>query len=467
MRPPNWVIVLACIVPFLGWWAYGLFDLDEGFYAAVVSDMLRRADWITPTYNGVPWFEKPILAYWLAMPSVLAFGQEIGPRLPSVLATLATAWMLSRFAAKQYGETAGLVVPIAYCSSLLPLGLGRMMMTDAPLVAALTAGLLVTWRSLREDPRARSVSRGLAGVAVGLAVLAKGPVGLVLFVGIVTWLAFVDAESRPGLARGWLWFSVAFAAVVATWYVPCYLANGQAFVQEFLIEQNIGRFTGGDRAHAVPVWAHPIYYPVILIAGMLPFWPFAIRRMFKREAQADDFLVAWAVVVLAFFTVSGTKLPHYILPAVPPLVLLIGKVVAMKIDAAGPIGWRWLLVWPVAASALANVVFFRDWDARMREVQSLARYASDKGAGLVVYRIGREGGPGTGSLQLRDTSHPSALFYFGGIATMTDEPNDLLSERLPFYLLTREGRWKPPSGWKATPAPVKQEEYRLFLVEGR
>ncbi|MCC6403411.1 MAG: glycosyltransferase family 39 protein [Fimbriimonadaceae bacterium] len=467
MRPPNWVIVLACIVPFLGWWAYGLFDLDEGFYAAVVSDMLRRGDWITPTYNGVPWFEKPILAYWLAMPSVLALGPEWGPRLPSVLCTLLTAWMLSRFALQEYGKAAGQVVPIVYCSSLLPLGLGRMMMTDAPLVAAMTGGLLATWGSVTGARGSLALSRSLAGLAIGLAVLAKGPVGLVLFTGILILLAWVDTEARPRLARGWWWFLSVFLAVVSAWYVPCFLANGQAFVQEFLIEQNVGRFTGGDRSHSVPPWAHPVYYPVILAAGLLPFWPFVARKFLRREQRADGFLLVWAVVVLAFFTMSGTKLPHYVLPAAPPLAVLIGRALASKLEAGFSRGWGWLLGWPVAACALANAVFYRDWDQRMREVQSLARYASGKGAGLVVYRIGREGDPGTGGLELQETSHPSVLFYYRGLTTLTDEEAALDRERLPFFVLTRAGRWNPPSGWGYETVPIVQDKYRLYLVKAR
>jgi len=73
----------------VGWWTYGLFDLDEGFYASVTGSMIRHHEWITPLYNGKPWFEKPILMYWLAKPSVMLFGTEVGPRLPSVLCTIA------------------------------------------------------------------------------------------------------------------------------------------------------------------------------------------------------------------------------------------------------------------------------------------------------------------------------------------------------------------------------------------
>ena len=80
--------LLLAALPLLGWWLYGLFDLDEGFYASVTGEMLRRGDWITPYFNGEPWFEKPILLYWFAAPSVALFGEAIGPRLPSIFASL-------------------------------------------------------------------------------------------------------------------------------------------------------------------------------------------------------------------------------------------------------------------------------------------------------------------------------------------------------------------------------------------
>ncbi len=167
-------------MPLLGWWATGLFDLDEGFYAAVVAEMNRRGEWVTPYYNGRPWFEKPILLYWLAKPTVAWFGEAVGPRLPSVLCTLGTyavvAWFCLRRGDDKRVPTAQLAVLIL-ASSLLVLALGRMMMTDAPLMLALTGAFLTFWESLVGDRRWRLVTAALLGVGV----LAKGPVACLLF----------------------------------------------------------------------------------------------------------------------------------------------------------------------------------------------------------------------------------------------------------------------------------------------
>lgn len=459
MRLPGWVVALGCVAPLLGWWAYGLFDLDEGFYAAVVADMLRRGDWITPTYNGVPWFEKPILAYWLAMPTVLAFGHEVGPRLPSVLCTLGLAALLRRWGEEEFGEGAGDWAALAYCGSLLPAGLGRMMMTDAPLALALAGAFWFLRGALRGDRRASA----WAGACVGAAVLAKGPVGLVLFVLVWGVCSFWDQGARPPGRLSVVPCAAAFLAVVAVWYVPCFLVNGDAFVQKFLIEQNVGRFTGGDKAHAVPWWGHLPYFPAVLALGMLPYWPFAARGLFRSDG-GRRLLLAWAGAVVVFFTVSLTKLPHYVLPAAAPLALLVGAGIAGRARRWGGAAYL-ALAWQASLGAGATAGLLAYWSQGHAEVQSLSRRAAAAEGGLVVYRIGREGGPGTGALQLQETSHPSILFYYGRTAVLSDEPEALLSEPLPFNVLTRKGRWTPPLDWEAERTAGR--EYELYHVKAR
>ena len=125
----TWFMAWAiAVLPLLGWWLYGLFDLDEGFYGSVVSEMNRRGEWITPYYNGHPWFEKPILLYWVAKPFMMAFGDVVGPRLPSVLATIGTYGLVAWFVRRRWNdETARWCLRCRLL--LLIVGLGRMMMT--------------------------------------------------------------------------------------------------------------------------------------------------------------------------------------------------------------------------------------------------------------------------------------------------------------------------------------------------
>lgn len=317
---------VLCILPYLGFWTYGLTDLDEGFYGAVTMDMLRRGDWLTPTLNGIPWFEKPILSFWLAMPSVALMPNEFGARLPSFLCTMATVWLIYRFAKRHFCESTAIVSCLVYSSSLLVVAIGRMMMTDAALNLCLVIAFTTFYESLQGNQKLRLIT----ATALGFAVLAKGPVALVLFglIGIFTFARL--PQFRPEFKKYWIIGSVLLITVVSTWYVPAYLVNGQFFIDKFLIEQNIGRFAGGDKAHTVPAWAHPIYFPAVLILATLPWIGGASRAKFwqtkiheQSPYPASTFILIWFLVPLCFFTISGTKLVHYILPSLPPLAILI------------------------------------------------------------------------------------------------------------------------------------------------
>ncbi len=451
----RWLVPLACLLPFLGFWTYGLFDLDEGFYAAVVVDMLRRGDWVTPTLNGVPWFEKPILAYWLAMPSVLAFGEWVGPRLPSVLCTLGTAAVLARFVRERFGLLAARLTALVFCGSLLVVGVGRLMMTDAPLVLCLTLALLGAYRLMERPEPDWPLAAGV-GACLGLGVLAKGPVAGVLFIGSVVVFALVgrsrSAADRPRPQRfgEWGFGLVVCLAVLSVWYVPCYLANGQAFVQGFLIEQNVGRFAGGDRAHAVPWWLHPVFFPAVLALAVLPWLPWVARpvvgavgalRGDPEGAWALRFLWAWGLVPLAFFTLSGSKLVHYVLPCMPALAALAGVALARRWSDGRALGWA--CAWCLLVAGLANAVFQLDWQNRMADVQRKAIWVRDRPEPLVVFRIGRGDEPMEIGTRLQDTSHPSVLFYVRRPAVQTETVAGALAAGDRFWMLKRAGRLAP------------------------
>jgi 4-amino-4-deoxy-L-arabinose transferase-like glycosyltransferase len=472
----RWYLVsLFALLPLMGWWLTGLFDLDEGFYAAVVAEMNRRGEWVTPYYNGKPWFEKPILLYWLAKPTVALFGEMVGPRLPSVIATLATYAVAAWFAARRLGDgvkTAQLTVLIL-ASSLLVLGLGRMMMTDAPLLLAMTVAYLTFWESLVGDRRWRLLTAAMLGVGV----LAKGPVACLLFVPVAGWTYWRQPDLRPAFKGYWLGGFALLLAVVSTWYVPAYLANGQTFVQKFLIEQNIGRFTGGDAAHTLGVASMPAYIPIIFL-GMIPWSVWIPRAMpwgkpapawaegFVRrpgflallarillfpftwvlwgwvgrtteDVPVRRYLACWATVVFLFFSLSGAKLPHYILPLFPPLALLV----AYRIREAR---WAFPVGFGMAATmtAVANGVFLFLYSfSGQQEVHTLARYVRAQGGDVAVYQMSRrQKSRGTGSTKLQETSLPSLLLYLDRTVVDTDEIEKIAANEGPIWIITRRGR---------------------------
>jgi 4-amino-4-deoxy-L-arabinose transferase-like glycosyltransferase len=479
-KPFPWIIVTAlAVLPLLGWWQYGLFDLDEGFYGAVTAEMNREGEWLIPRLNGKPWFEKPILLYWAAKPCLALFGDALGLRLPSVLATLATYALLAWFARRRLAAATAQLTVLVLGSSLLFVGVGRMLMTDPLLVLFFTGTLVFFWESLVGDRRWRLAS----AACLGLAVLAKGPVACVLLVPILAYTFWREPELRPAFRQGWLAGALVFAAVVASWYGSCYVRHGERFVQEFLIEQNLNRFLGGDQAHhwgGVTGW---FFYVPVLFLGMFP-WSLLVARAWPRrctdmtpEAALRRFLATWALVVLMFFTVSGAKLPHYILPAFPPLALLVADTLMRRpLPAFAGRRSAWLAACPIVAAAAANAGFL--WwyvHSGQAEAHGLARYVQARGGDVAFYQISRRPAvAGAARPLLQETSLPSLFVYVDRRALATDEFDDLLKAARPLWVLTRADRVLPVDFARAEQAgailreavtPLRQEHFRLLRLD--
>lgn len=442
--------ILAAILPLLGWWTTGLFDLDEGFYAAVTGEMLRRGDWITPYYNGQPWFEKPILLYWASAPWIALLGPEVGPRFSSVLATLGLYAVLYVGSRRWLGERAALLTVLAAASSLLTVAIGRMMMTDALLVLGMISAWGLLFASFEPDLAARRVAlRTAAGAVLGLAVLAKGPVALLLtgLIGTVYLVRQPAVRSAGKGLGGWVGFTVALLAVISLWYVPAYLVNGQVFVQKFLIEQNIGRFTGGDAAHTMGGIAGLVFYVPIFLVGFLP-WSILSIPAWRSCPPATDgagrFLQFSAIVagtILIFFTISSAKLIHYIQPALPALAVLVGAWLDRKWPHSprpvfAAMGWCGV----VAGLAWAGTAAWYRMSGH-EEVHRLTHYARAQGGPGAVYRLPREQADrGTGRAQIQETSHPSVVFYWGQTLATPETLEDLAALPRPVWVITRKNR---------------------------
>ncbi len=434
--------LLLAALPLLGWWTTGLTDLDEGFYGAITAEMNRRGEWITPYLAGRPWFEKPILLYWLAKPSLMVFGEMVGPRVPSVLATVATLAIVGWYGQRNFGERVGRLAMLILGGALLFSGPGRLMLTDPLLVLCITAGFLLFEESIRGMPHAR----WLSGLAIGVSVLAKGPVAVLLLVPLLIWRFFRFPELRGQFRGGWLGFFAAFVVAVASWYLPAYLVNGDLFVQKFLIEQNLRRFTGGDEAHTLGGPAAFAFFVPVFLVGFMP-WSFVLLGnaiVHRKSRQTDErllFLIAWAVIVFAFFSVSGAKLIHYIMPMFPPLALVL----AATLDRHSKFFDRWFLaagIWVVCLAGLLNVALpLVDAATGQKEAREKIIALREQPGTLVFYQIGRrEASKGTGTLQLRETSLPSLRLYAERDALDVESIADLQTLPSPLIIFTRKDR---------------------------
>ncbi len=450
---------ILATLPLLGWWATGLFDLDEGFYAAVVAEMNRRGEWITPYYNGHPWFEKPILLYWLAKPVVAAFGLWIGPRLISVLAMLGLYALVDRFLRNRGEAQAGQWSVVVLSTSLLCIALGRLMMTDAVLGLALSLAFLSFFDSL-DNPR----RRWLTGLGLGLAVLAKGPFGLIVFA-IVAGIAYWKMpDQRGGYRGGWLTAGGVFFVTIASWYLPCYLANRSLFVDEFIIHQNIQRFLGGDAAHAVPFPLGLIYYPVVVGVLAAP-WSWRLPKLWRSRNQdaLDRYAWIWFGTLLVLFTLSGAKLPHYILPAMTPLAILVAR--GASRTQTDPV--RWHVPLAVGSCVLVNGLLFWWYGSPQggahAELHRLALPLRSAQASVVTYQITRQDADlGTGKLKIQETSHPSLAFYLDRPVPDLSRPEELLKLPPGSWIITRSDRIIPAE----TPIDLRDSGlyYRVYRV---
>ena len=331
---------------FLAFYFYGLGHLplvgpDEPRYAQVAREMLLRNDWMTPTLGGHTWFEKPALLYWLIIPAFKVFGvhewtARLGPAICGVL-TIAGIWLLAREIERlsEYKALSNWSLLIT-TSCLGMIVFSRGVSFDIVVTATLTWALCFFLRS-QLTTQAYKQNRSLFAfyLLVGLSLLAKGLVGLVVPVGVIV-LYFLLRREWPNRT---LWLSLFWGVplsllVSATWYGPVIYKYGWQFVNEFFVQHHFARYLSNKYHHPQPLY----FYPVILLMLAVPWTPFLIDsliRITKAKWRVDDvmsrsrvFLLAWILFPIVFFSFSGSKLPGYILPVLPPALLLLSTSVA-------------------------------------------------------------------------------------------------------------------------------------------
>jgi 4-amino-4-deoxy-L-arabinose transferase-like glycosyltransferase len=301
---------------------------DEGRYAELSRQMLASGDWLTPRLNGLLYFEKPPLQYWASAASFAVFGHgefaaRLWPGLAGALAVLALWWCARRI----LGPTVALYAACVLGSCVWWLGNSHFINLDTTLSACLAGALLGFWVAQRDDAtRAEArVGMALAWLAMGLAVLAKGLVGIVLPAGALVAYMLWQRDPAPLRRLNWSAGPLIFVLVAAPWFVAASLANPD-FAHFFFIEQHFHRYL--THTHRPGPWW---YFVPVLLVGLLPWTtllPGALRVGWQRvpgRFQGNRLLLAWCVAIFVFFSASGSKLPSYILPIFPALALLVAQ----------------------------------------------------------------------------------------------------------------------------------------------
>lgn len=397
----DWLVVAALGLGFF--WNLGgapLFDRDEGAFSVATAGMFERDDFISVYNNGKPRYEKPIFIHWCQAVPVAVFGpQEFAFRLPSAVAASLWVVFLYRFLRQRRDRQTARVAAVLMATAVGIMSIGRAAIADGVLNVLVTLAMLDIFR-WSEAPRRGLQLRIFLWLALGM--LTKGPIALGV-PGLVSLLYFLVRGRWRDWFRLWVcWPGIALFLVVAVpWHVAQYLKEGQAWIDGFFLEHNVGRFAGAMEGHGGDVW---YYLPVLLIA-FLPHTALLLRILPRvrqwRQDSLDLYCWLWFAFVFVFFTVSDTKLPHYVYIGIAPLFMLMGR---YREDLSS----RWLALLPgvllmtvlVAMPAIVPVVLANLEDPNfgplLAEAPPLlgAGYVVPVAAGLVVmlvvgWRVGR------------------------------------------------------------------------------
>lgn len=324
------LVALCGLTFFIGLGRVGLLGPDEPRYAEVAREMFASGDYVSPRLCGCLWFEKPALYYWLAAASYYLLGVcEYAARLPSALAAtltvLALLWVLWRTELERVAVASSL----ALATTGIFIGFARAATQDMMLTASVTVALLAGFMWTRAGGRLRIVCWAVLSAATGVAVLAKGLVGVALVLPVAALhLAMVGKLKSIGW-RECFWGLAIFLAVVSIWYGPVTARHGWEFVDEFFYRHHFRRYLTNIYHHPEPFY----FFPLVAAAGAMPWTFFLVPavsrlRMLRPRASARDSMlvlawvwVAWPVI---FFSFSVAKLPGYILPIFPALAMIIG-----------------------------------------------------------------------------------------------------------------------------------------------
>ncbi len=353
--PRVWLLVIPAlyVLYFYGLSGAGLLGPDEPRYAAIGREMARSGDWITPRLWGEPWFEKPALLYWMTGAAFrLGLGENLAPRLPVALLSVAFLLFYQRIMERRFGARAAWFATLVLATSAGWLGFSHIGATDLPMSAAFAAAMLLALDWIEKAWVEKGATRRLPWVAalLGVAVLAKGLVPLVLALPLA-WCGRRRLSDwlRPATI-------LSFLIVAAPWYALCYLRNGPIFLEKFFWEHHFERFANDSLKHQQPFW---FYLPVL--AGALLPWSPALAWLFRRSFYQDAarrFLLAWMLFGLVFFSLSTNKLPGYLLPLLPAAAALAGIALAEARDARAVLAASGLclLAIPLAAAMLPGIL---------------------------------------------------------------------------------------------------------------
>jgi len=402
---PTLLPILTALVYGLTAIGRAIADADEGLYAHIPQQMLERGDWITPHANGVPFFGKPPLLYWMIALCYRILGtHEFAARVPSILAVVGTAWLVQRMASLAVGSRASVSATAAFAFCIGTYLFTLEVMHDILLVFFITLAIYCFLLAYKDQESPIGPVLGFFAAAAG-AFLSKGLLGLVFPVAIAALYILLSRDTPPLRLRALLPGFLIFLALVSPWYVAMELEN-PGFLRIHFVEEQLLRFFEQRE---------PLDYesiPLPLFWGLLPVWFFPwcvfLPAAFVMGRSDDDrewvgrtrrLAACWALLILLFFSASS-RLEHYAFPLLPPLALLVGITFASE-----NAGVRRAIRWGFVALGVLGILLL---------------------LGTLVLLIVAFGGP---EMRADEAAHPDSTFNTD-FAIMFEMPGEIIADLL-------------------------------------
>ncbi len=331
---------------------------SEARYAELGREIVATGDWITPRINGVKYFEKPALFYWVQALTIQWLGLgEFALRLPTALFALAGCLLAYAGGRALFDRPTGLLASVMLASMLLWFALSRIVLLDVPVGVFLTLCLLAFITAIRapEGSRKRTVLLYTMYAASAAATLTKGLIGIVLPALVIglwivltwNWRLLTQVRLLSGLA--------VFLALAVPWHVAVG-AQSPEFWHFYFIHEHLERFTSKVHGRYQPWW----FFFAILAVGCFPWIGFLLQSIARNlravfagrpDSQVELFLALWFWAILLFFSASDSKLIPYVTPIMVPLALMLARYAAASLaEPVAPTGFR-IGLWAVAAAA--------------------------------------------------------------------------------------------------------------------
>lgn len=353
---------LACLMFFPALGSAGLVNTSDAYYSEAAREMLHRREFIIPHLNFSPFYDKPILTYWLIMASYVNFGvSTFAARLPSALCAVGTAMAVYVISRSFLNRRASILSTLALLTMPLFVIVGHVALTDMPLTFLTSIANLVLLLALI---RGHFKYLFVAYVALGFAVLSKGPLALVLTGTCIGGFLLVRSSSITDFRNRFLSINpvagcLVLLAVAAPWFYAAHVATAGAFTSYFFIDQNFGRLFGHLPSHLYPIW----FYVPFILGGFVPSLPLLIGApiVFKirlRQAQMTArhqliiAMICWFAGTLLLLLLSASKLPTYLLPLSTPIAILTG----VYLDTIIRLGRRRFILWGAPVLVLGGLI---------------------------------------------------------------------------------------------------------------